>query len=86
MENEYPNHPFESYADDIVIHCKTEKQALQLCREVARRFESCKLQMHPTKTKVVNLRGSSVNKYSHRNDFLGYTFKPSLVKTKVGFK
>jgi RNA-directed DNA polymerase len=86
MEREHPNHPFERYADDIVIHCKTEKQAHQLCREVARRLESCKLQMHPTKTKVVNLRGKSVSKYSRKYNFLGYTLQPSLVKTKVGFK
>ena len=86
MEREHPDNPFERYADDIVIHCKWERQAHQLCREVAKRLESCKLQMHPTKTKVVNLRGTSANKYPRKYDFLGYTFKPSLVKTKVGFK
>jgi len=86
MEREHPATRFERYADDIVIHCKTEKQAQHLWKEVASRLEACKLQMHPMKTKIVNLRGRSVNKYSRKYNFLGYTFKPSLVKTKVGFR
>jgi len=86
MDREHPEKPFERYADDIVIHCKTEKQAQYLLKEVAKRFDACKLQIHPVKTKVVNLRGITTNKYSRKYDFLGYTFKPRWTKTKVGFK
>ena len=86
MEREHPGNPFERYADDIVMHCKTEKQALGLCEEVANRLEACKLQLHLNKTKVVNLRGRSRNKYPRKFDFLGYTFRPTLTKTRVGFK
>jgi len=86
MDREHPEKPFERYADDIVIHCKTEKQTQYLLIEVAKRFEVCKLQMHPVKTKVVNLRGITKNKYPRKYDFLGYTFKPRWTKTKVGFK
>jgi retron-type reverse transcriptase len=28
MKKNHPEKPFERYADDIVVHCKTEKQAL----------------------------------------------------------
>ena len=27
MEKNHPEKPFERYADDVVVHCKTEKQA-----------------------------------------------------------
>ena len=86
MEREHPNNPFERFADDIVIHCKKEKQAQQICKEVSDRLEDCKLKIHPKKTEVINLRGKSKNKYSRKYDFLGFTFKPTWVKTKVGFK
>jgi RNA-directed DNA polymerase len=33
MEREHPRKPFERYADDIVIHCKTERQSIYLLRE-----------------------------------------------------
>ena len=86
MEKEYSSIPFERYADDIVIHCKTEKQAQYLKHEVTKRLETCKLTVHQTKTKVINLRGKSELKYTRKYDFLGYTFQPTWVKTKVGYR
>jgi len=86
MEKEYPSIPFERYADDIVIHCKTEKQAQYSKHEVTKRLETCKLTVHQTKTKVINLRGKSELKYTRKYDFLGYTFQPTWVKTKEGFR
>ena len=46
----------------------------------------CKLSMHPEKTKVVNFRGESRNKYPRSLDFLGFTIKLQMVKTKIGLK
>jgi len=86
MEKYHPEKPFERYADDIVIHCKTEKQALFMRREIVRRMEECKLQVHPQKTKVVNLRGRTESKYPRSLDFLGYTLKLQLVRAKTGLK
>jgi RNA-directed DNA polymerase len=86
MEINHPEKPFERYADDIVIHCKTERQAQYLNKEVEKRLASCKLTVHPVKTKIVNLRGKSEREYPRKFDFLGYTFLPTWVKTKVGFK
>ena len=34
MEKNHPEKPFERYADDIVIHCKTEKQAQTYARNI----------------------------------------------------
>lgn len=86
MEKNHPEKPFERYADDIVVHCKTERQALYLLGLIGKRFESCNLSLHPTKTKVVNFRGRTAKKYPRGLDFLGFTLKPFWCKTKKGFR
>jgi RNA-directed DNA polymerase len=57
MEKNHPEKPFERYADDMVVHCKTEKQAKFVRQMIDRRMTECKLQLHPEKTKIINLRG-----------------------------
>lgn len=86
MEKHHPEKPFERYADDIVVHCKTEKQALYLMSLIERRMRSCKLELHPDKTKVVHFRGESTRKYPRSLDYLGFTVRLQLVQTKVGAK
>jgi len=81
----HPEKPFERYADDIVVHCKTEKQALFVLKSIQKRLALCKLSAHPVKTKVVNLRGTSEKKYPRSLDFLGFTLKPYWVKTNKGY-
>lgn len=82
MEKEHPEKPFERYADDIVVHCKTEKQAIYVLSKIKQRMQECKLMLHPTKTKIVNLRGFSEKKYPKGFDFLGFTIRPNSVKFK----
>lgn len=86
MEKQHPTKPFERYADDIVVHCKTEKQALYMLHLINKRMESCKLVLHPEKSKIVNLRGISIKKYPKGFDFLGFTIRPSSIKSKSGVK
>jgi len=86
MEKKHPGRPFERYADDIIVHCRKEQQVLQLKEDITKRLETCKLTVHPVKTKIVNLRGESEGKYPRKFDFLGYTFQPTWVKTIVGLK
>jgi RNA-directed DNA polymerase len=86
MEKQHPEKPFERYADDIVVHCKTEKQALYLLHLIKKRMESCKLVLHPEKSKIVNLRGISIKKYPRGFDFLGFTIRPSSIKSKGEIK
>lgn len=80
MAKNHPEKSFERYADDIVVHCKTEKQALFMLRQIQTRMQACKLQLHPEKTKIVNIRGFSEKKYPKGYDFLGFTIKPSSYK------
>ena len=82
MNKFHPEKPFERYADDIVVHCKTEKQALFMLRQIKSRMKECKLQLHPEKTQIVNLRGIAQKRYPKSFDFLGFTIKPASFKTK----
>jgi group II intron reverse transcriptase/maturase len=86
MKRTYPEIVFERYADDVICHCRSEAQALELKQALEARFAECKLQLHPQKTKIVyckdaNRRGSySVQQF----DFLGYTFRPRRSKNRAG--
>jgi RNA-directed DNA polymerase len=77
MTREHPGCPFERYADDAVIHCSSYEQALAVKAAVEARLRSCKLEMHPDKTKIVYCRdGKRRQDYLHiQFDFLGYTFR-----------
>ena len=86
MEKNHPEKPFERYADDIVVHCKTEKQALFVLKMIEHRMTSCKLKLHPVKTKIINLRGESEKSYPRSFDFLGFTIRPLWSKTRKGTK
>ena len=78
MAENYPNCPFERYADDVVVHCRSEAQAQFIQRKIEGRLKACKLEVHPAKTKVVYCRDSNrrENHTSISFDFLGYTFRP----------
>lgn len=52
----YPGCPFERYADDCVLHCRTEQQAERLREALKERLKACGLEMHPEKTKIVYCR------------------------------
>ena len=53
MAREYPGIRFERYADDVVVHCVTERQARNLVAAIGDRMEQVGLRLHPDKTKVV---------------------------------
>src|SRR6201982_1832232 len=55
MSRTYPHIPFERYADDIICHCKSAEEAQALWGALADRFATCKLVLHPQKTKIVSL-------------------------------
>jgi len=63
MEIHHPDKLFVRYADDLVVHCKTEKQAQYVLSILRKRFAECGLSVHPKKTKIVNMRGITTAKY-----------------------
>lgn len=77
---------FCRYADDGVIHCKSEEQARLVLRRLAKRLQECGLELHPDKTKIVYCK--DVNRRSEHDTiqftFLGYTFRPRKTVDKYG--
>lgn len=82
----FPGCPFERYADDIVIHCRTHEEALRVKAAVEERLRRCKLAAHPDKTRIVYCRDSNRSQdHDHvQFDFLGYGFRPRLAKNRWG--
>ncbi len=86
MWKHHPDIPFERYADDVVVHCRSEKQAQEILKAIKKRMQECLLSLHPVKTKIVNIGGQATKKYERSYDFLGFTIKPDLIKVKTELK
>jgi group II intron reverse transcriptase/maturase len=86
LVREFPAVQFERYADDAVVHCVTERQALAVRAALEERMVSVGLRLHPGKTRIVyckddNRRGSYE---STSFTFLGYQFAPRSVRGSHG--
>jgi group II intron reverse transcriptase/maturase len=84
MKINHPRKPWCRYADDGLVHCRTELEAQQLLEDLKVRFLECGLELHPIKTKIIYCKdGSRKEKHPETSfDFLGYTFQPRLVKNR----
>ena len=84
MERNFPNIPFERYADDIVCHCRTKGQAVVLLAALQERMKICRLELHPVKTKFVYCKDQKrkENQLHTRFDFLGFSFHARTVQDK----
>jgi RNA-directed DNA polymerase len=86
MRRNCPSVPFERYADDGIVHCRSERQAQWMKKVIAWRFAQCKLELHPDKTKIVYCKDDDRRgKYPiEKFDFLGYTFRARKSKNRWG--
>ena len=69
------------YADDGLVHCRSEMEA-QIVREALQaRLAECRLELHPTKTRIVYCKDDRRRGKSETVmfDFLGYCFRPRSV-------
>jgi RNA-directed DNA polymerase len=84
MKRNNPQCPFARYADDAVVHCRTQEQAKEVMQSIALRLAECGLTMHPEKSKIVYCKDSNRTKpYPHVNfTFLGFTFRPRKALSK----
>jgi group II intron reverse transcriptase/maturase len=82
MKRTHPDLPWCRYADDGLVHCRTEQEAEVLKAELRARLTECHLELHPTKTKIVYCRdGKRKGTYPNvKFDFLGYCFRPRWIK------
>lgn len=82
----YPTIKFERYADDIIIHCKSEQESKKLYYKIKQRFAECELELNETKSKIVYCKDSK-RKAEYLNtefNFLGFTFRRRFSSNKKG--
>lgn len=89
IEKHHPEVKFERYADDIIIHCNNFKQAMRTLEAVKARFKQCKLQIKDGKSNIVYCKRNQKKHPPFKVhyvtfDFLGFTFKPRMVKGYFG--
>jgi group II intron reverse transcriptase/maturase len=86
LAREFAGVPFERYADDVILHCKSEAQA-QLVRDaIIERLAQVGLELNLDKTRVVYCKDSNrTGSHEHESfDFLGYTFRPRRARSRSG--
>ena len=86
LTREHPKNPWARYADDGVIHCRTELEAKRILQELSDRLKECGLEMHPEKSRIVYCKSDRFKgEYENTSfDFLGYTFRTRRAKNKQG--
>lgn len=86
VAREHPTVVFERYADDVAVHCATQRQAGQVLADIVARMEQVGLIVHPEKTKIVYCKDSrrsgvfAVVTFT----FLGFTFAPRAARDRRG--
>ena len=89
MKQHYPGIRFERYADDIIIHARTEQIAQSILQKLQSRFMECGLTIHPTKTKIVCLTRSQTSRSVeevHTFEMGGFVFTPQWVKVQGEYR
>ncbi len=86
MQRTFPQVRFERYADDAIVHCRSERQACAVLEAIRDRFRQCGLELHATKTRIVYCQDDDRpgKAESVKFDFLGYTFQPRRAKNRGG--
>jgi RNA-directed DNA polymerase len=86
MTREFPDIPFERYADDAICHCRSAEEARALWSALGERLAACKLVLHPLKTKIVYCK--DVNRCGDfpviAFDFLGFQFRARKTMWRKG--
>jgi RNA-directed DNA polymerase len=88
LGREFPEVPFERYADDAILHCKSKQQAQVVLDAIVERLAQVGLELDLDKTRIVYCKDSN-RRGSHEHErftFLGYTFRPRLARNKAGVK
>jgi len=86
MARHYPDIPFERYADDAILHCRTQEQAARLREAIIVRLAECGLELNLQKTKIVYCKDDD-RRGNHEHEkftFLGYEFRPRRAKNYRG--
>ena len=78
MVREFPDCPFERYADDAIVHCTSRRRAEGVLAGIAVRMQEVGLRLHPEKTRIVYCKDDKRRgQHEHTSfTFLGFAFRP----------
>jgi len=88
LNQNYPQNSFVRYADDVIIHCITKAEAMELLSQMKIRLNQCKLELNEEKTRIVYCKDyKRKNNYDNVSfNFLGFTFKPRPTISRIDGK
>src|SRR5262249_28114022 len=86
MARTFPSIHFERFADDVIVHCRSEAEARTVLEAIRGRLAECGLELHSQKTKTVYCKDDDrQGKHDQiKFDFLGYTFQPRRARNRWG--
>jgi RNA-directed DNA polymerase len=86
MARNWPDVPFERFADDAVVHCTNRRQAEAVLAAIAERMAEVGLELHPDKTRIVYCKDAK-RRGGHEHTsftFLGFTFRAREARDRSG--
>ena len=84
LTKHYPHVFFARYADDMVVHCKSKKEAEKVLEAIKGRLAEVKLQIKPEKTRIAYCKDYR-RKEKHevvQFDYLGFSYRPRASRSK----
>ncbi len=86
LAREFPDIPFERYADDAILHCRSKARAHVVRDAIVKRLAQVGLELNLDKTGIVYCTDSNRSgSHEHeRFDFLGHTFRPRRARNSGG--
>ena len=69
LKRNFPQAPFERYADDGLVHCRTKEEDFCIKERLVERFAECKLELHPVKTRIVHCKDKARTKREELTEF-----------------
>ncbi|MEQ8412922.1 MAG: group II intron reverse transcriptase/maturase [Imperialibacter sp.] len=84
LSKHYPEISFVRYADDVVIHCKTQQEAEQVKASLIKRLSEVKLRVNEGKTHIAYCKDyrRKGNHETVKFEFLGFSYQPRVRKSK----
>jgi len=86
MGKHHPKTPFERYADDAIVHCRTRDEAERLLDTLCGRLAECGLELNLQKTRIVYCKDANRpgNHEHEKFTFLGHDFRPRRARNRRG--
>lgn len=86
MKENNPTNPFARYADDVIVHCRSQREAENLLESITAQLREWKLEVNLSKTRIVYCRDDNRKGPYKPNyfTFMGYDFKQRKAKSDRG--